>query len=538
MPKPPRFYSRKAVVARRVCLLIENGVPCHKPVASRGICARHRTQLEKSGRLEEFALRPEVKKHRFEIKQEPEPGLCRLIVNGVPCTLPVGRRGMCDRHYSTILLRPDLNLNDFAVRMETVTATIKRQKQPVPGRCLVQETVIGPVKGSTTCKCQEPIHARGLCKNHYRKLSENSALFDEIAEPVREKVSYSLKKDPKPGLCVIVQDGIGCTRVAGKKRQVCRLHGTTLNKAGLLARLTDHLIPSGTVFEKKPEQDCVDGFCRMVVNGVPCRKAPKRRGLCPSCLNLIEKHCKDDLDKYALPPKKQGDSMITRKKEIIKGFCVVNEDGTPCRKIPHARGLCQHHYKVLAGRQQVHKFAMTEEEAAVLPDIPHWYLDKNVVIDFAMYEIFQESDHPDAIAIVKDVLERKVLATVSFDCIRALYSKLGHRLAWPTMEGGKGLPATEAEIRARAYTGQLFRQRGGLWHILPNDPRHHELCAAQGKLADLTLEDALEVSLFGIAQSEYGATQFVTSDRWILEKVTGMHPRDVRKRYETVLREI
>ena len=94
---------------------------------------------------------------------------------------------------------------------------------------MVQENVIDPEKGSSTRKCWELVHARGLCKKHYRRLSENSALFDEIADPVRDKVSYSLKKDPKSGICVIVQDGIGCTRPARKKRQVCRFHSVIRN---------------------------------------------------------------------------------------------------------------------------------------------------------------------------------------------------------------------------------------------------------------------------------------------------------------------
>ncbi|MFZ2955581.1 MAG: hypothetical protein WA705_24965, partial [Candidatus Ozemobacteraceae bacterium] len=58
-----------------------------------------------------------------------------------------------------------------------------------------------------------------------------------------------------------------------------------------------------------------------------------------------------------------------------------------------------------------------------------------------------------------------------------------------------------------------------------------------GKFSDLTLEDALEVCLFGIAQSEHGAELFVTSDKWLIQKVQGMNPHDALKRYEMILKD-
>ncbi|MFZ2960198.1 MAG: hypothetical protein WA705_25225, partial [Candidatus Ozemobacteraceae bacterium] len=494
-------------------MIIENGVPCHRKVTYRGLCEMHIARLKVIGRFDEFAQRPKDRRHRFEVKPNPEPGICRLIVNGVPCTLPACRKGMCDRHYTSIWQRPDLKIDDFAPPLGMITHSYKRQRYPERGRCVVQEVINVPAKGTSIIKCKEGTHARGLCKSHYRKLSENSALFDELADPVRGKVQYELKKDPKPGQCVIIQDGIGCTRLAGQKRRVCRLHSSTLQKAELLEKLTDQFVPGETVYVKKPDSDCVDGFCRMIVNGIPCQKPPKRRGLCSSCLNLVEKF-KDDFEKYALPPRVRKESKIKRKRKPIKGLCLVIENDVPCMHVSHARGICQHHYKILTGRQKLQHFALTEEELASLPDIPHWYLDKNVVIDFVMNEVFLDSGRPDAVAIVKEVLDQKILATISLDCIRAVYSKLSHRLAREPGEG-KGLSPIEAEAEGRAYTGKLFHKRGGLWHILSHDRHHHELCTVGGKFSDLTLEDALEVCLFGIAQSEHGAELFVTSDKWL-----------------------
>ncbi|MBF0544043.1 MAG: hypothetical protein HQM08_06410 [Candidatus Riflebacteria bacterium] len=525
-----RVFIRKPVTPKGMCQLIENGIPCNRKEASRGLCGMHSQYLKLKGRLEEFALAPEKRTFNFRVKPNPEEGVCRLIVNGVPCSLPSRRRGLCIRHYAGIWQRPDLKLDDFASPANSQEIEFFRKKNPPTGICVVKEMA----GKETILKCSEPVFARGFCKSHYRKLSQSPDLFDAIADPIREKAKYRLKQEIKPGICAIIQNNVGCTNPATGKRRVCRNHQLTLRKIGLLDELTNQFIPPKTVLEKKLNQDSVDGFCQVVVNGVPCRKVPKRRGICSSCINLIERNPEYKFSDFALPEMRQGESELKRKKEIIRGFCLIIENDEPCRKAATIRGLCRHHYRILSSRQRLTNFTLTEDEEQALPVIPHWYFDKNVVIDFVMKEVFQDAAVPEAAVLVQKVLEKKLFATISFDCVRAVYSKLGHRLTWPVNEGGKGLSSTDAEVQAREYTGKLFHGRGGLWHITANDPRHLELCTVLGKLPVLSLEDALEVYLFGIAQTDFGATLFVTSDRGILEKVTGLHPRDALKNFKVI----
>jgi len=189
--------------------------------------------------------------------------------------------------------------------------------------------------------------------------------------------------------------------------------------------------------------------------------------------------------------------------------------------------LCHNHDLLVRSRNLLDTIALTAEQMLTLPDTPHFYFDKNVVLDFVRHELFRDASVPESVALVAAVLRQKVIATISLDCTRALYSYLGHRLARSTDEGGKNMLPDEAEKQAREYTGQLFFRRGGLWQLLPFKEEQLELCTVGHRLPELSLEDALEVHLYAQAKAECGVTMFVTADREILERSGGVHPRKV-----------
>ena len=90
-------------------MLATDGVPCPRPVRWRGLCATHFQRLQKEHRVAEFAL-PSKRKYRFALKPDPDPALCRLIVNDEPCLMPAQRRGLCGRHYQGLWQRKDLDI--------------------------------------------------------------------------------------------------------------------------------------------------------------------------------------------------------------------------------------------------------------------------------------------------------------------------------------------------------------------------------------------------------------------------------------------
>jgi len=186
----------------------------------------------------------------------------------------------------------------------------------------------------------------------------------------------------------------------------------------------------------------------------------------------------------------------------------------------------------LARRQKIfQQLALTRQEMIVLPDVPHFYFDKNIPIRFAIHELFGVTPDPAAVTLVQAVLKGKIRATVSLDCIRALYSHVGHRLARSSEEGGKDLDEKEAEAMARKYAGELFFGRKGLWRFLSFTEHHFDLCTVKRKLPKLSLEDALEVHLFAVAKKKLGAELFVTADGGILVYGEAVHPRQVVKTY-------
>ena len=80
---------------------------------------------------------------------------------------------------------------------------------------------------------------------------------------------------------MIIQDDVPCTRSTASIRRVCRHHYSALHQAGKLEELTGHFKPADCVLERRPDDAQVEGFCCLVVNGVPCTNTPRGGGCAP-----------------------------------------------------------------------------------------------------------------------------------------------------------------------------------------------------------------------------------------------------------------
>ncbi|MFZ2657024.1 MAG: hypothetical protein WAX69_18975 [Victivallales bacterium] len=518
--KGPQVIIRKKNPEEELCILVENGVPCQNRRAVRGLCYAHIGYLRRIKTFEEFAL----PRKRMSLKPNPDAaeGICRLLVNGVPCSSPALQRGLCKCHYQTIWKRADLKLEDFAV--DHVKPGLLRKRYPVEGVCVIRERM----PDGSTAPCTGKARGRGLCRSHYRRLEGSPELFASLANPPREKDTFRLKKSLEPGQCAIIHNNVPCVNPGPGFRRVCHYHYSALRQAGMLEELTAQFKNKIDVFERKPDSAIVEGFCCMIVNGVRCTSKTWQRGLCLSCYQWIKKTHGAEFEKLALPDSRQKpEAALRRRHPLVKGLCLLVVDEVPCRCASKIRGLCDAHYALVRSRKLLDQIALTAAQMQTLPDTPHFYFDKNVVIDFVRHELFRDATVPESVALVMAVLRQKIFATISLDCTRALYSYLGHRLARPVDEGGKSLPPREAEKQAREYIGQLFFRRGGLWQLLPFREEQMEFCTAGQRLPELSLEDALEVHLYAQAKAECGVTMFVTADYEILERSGGVHPRKV-----------
>lgn len=316
MPSFPRsrILSKKHAPAPGLCILMDNGVPCDRSIASRGLCSLHRTHLANNGQLEDYVL--PIKSKKIDLKPNPSPqaGRCAVLQAGIPCLALAKRRGLCLRHYAGVWQRPDLRLDDFA--RDEIKPILDRKRKIVEGICLVRERM---ADGSIV-PCEEKSHARGVCHPHYKKLEKDPELFKAVADPPRKNDTFRVKKEPRPGICIAIQNDEGCTVPTSGWRRLCKNHYMNFKRVGILNELTDHFRGSPPTLERKKPEDQLPGACLLVVNGVACRNVPKRRGLCSRCLNIIEKQGLSP-DGFARPASSFGEKResIEKKLEIIRG---------------------------------------------------------------------------------------------------------------------------------------------------------------------------------------------------------------------------
>ena len=159
-----------------ICRLIVNDVPCQEKVSSRGCCLRHISMLRARSKtkpefLLDFAL--PARMPDYKLKEHPEAHVCRLIVGGVDCLAPSKVRGICTKHAVNLQgNHPDLYEALALPLRQRVLLQIKAEPHE-EGVCRL-ESQEGP--------CARQDYNRGICKIHYNYLRRyNPNLLEEIA---------------------------------------------------------------------------------------------------------------------------------------------------------------------------------------------------------------------------------------------------------------------------------------------------------------------------------------------------------------------
>jgi len=466
-----------------------------------------------------FALPSEQgRKHVFALKPNPTSAACRLIVNGEPCDRPSQRRGLCLRHYTSIWQRSDLDLDDYGLA-------------PLPQRWGLRVTLFAGM-----CRVREEgtdgpekAHARGLCARHYKILHTHPGRLDELAKARAPRVTYARRHRPLDGHCRVAENGVGCAQGADV-RGLCQRHYDALH------RRADHFDtiarPPTPVVRRRCEKalDAGDAplVCLVLANGLRCCGAPAMRGVCRRHHRILGNHRDYSLADFYLPERA---SVLSRKfdEETADGLCGVMEDGAPCARTVHVRGLCRARYRVAEIRGQLEVLALPARSRPNVHgagnDRPHDSVDKNVLYDHADHKVFGSSGQDASVSLVESIRARQARGSIRLDAVKSTYGHVRYRLNRPSDDGGRGASEEEAEARARGYVQETF-YRGGAWRFLHLDPQAFGRVVA-GQAGALTLEDALEFQTYQHARvGRGGPTMFATRDTDFPE---GVHPTHVMR---------
>ena len=491
------------------CRAAEDGADCPLPAPRlRGLCRRHYPAVKARGLLDQIGLPRAPRKYDIRLKppEQLQPGICRVVVNGEPCAVPADRRGLCDRHYAAIWQRPDLRLDDFAAA--PIWAGDFRLRRPVvPGCCRVVERDV---------VCNDPPHARGLCKNHYAWLRAHDLdLFERLAERDRSATVYTLRIRLRPDRCRVAEDGKPCGEKA-YSRGLCTHHYSVLfAKRELFDQFA--LPPkakAAAVFQCKPAAE--PGTCHILENGAGCTAPVEHRGLCMRHYRILRSRRDYHLADFLLPV---PEPVYTLKPLAQRhaALCRVMADGQPCQETPFGRGLCRRHLWALQKLGRLDELgAPPRARGGPGGPVAHAYLDKNVLFDWCDALAFGGSGQQASCDLIERVREGRLVATISASAVTSTYNHVRHRAGRPVGEGGQQLAEDAAEALAR---GTVSRMLEGTWRILSLTPHQLRTVLATAP-ATQSFEDALEWAAYQEARrSHHGPRWFVTRDRDFPESV-------------------
>jgi len=491
------------------CRAAEDGAPCSATVFMRGLCQRHYQAVKSRGLLDQIGLRPARLKYDIRLKApvQLQPGICRVVVNGEPCLVPAQRRGLCDRHYAAIWQRPDLRLDDFAAT-PIAASDFRLRRKPSPDRCRVAERDV---------PCDEPPHARGLCKRHYAWLREHDmGVFERLAERDRNSIVYTVRTRLKRGRCRVCEDGKPCPEVA-YSRGLCQHHYVVLfDKRELFLQIAEpSKAKSAAIFECKPTPE--PGTCHILENGVDCTAPSEHRGLCMRHYRILRTRKPYRLADFLLP-EREPIYALKASAQQHSAICRVMEDEQPCQESAFGRGLCRHHYRVLQKLGRLDELGAPPRAAGGRQQrAPHSYLDKNVLFDWCDAEAFGATGQKASCELVERVRAGKMVATISASAVTSSYNHVRHRAGRPVAEGGRELAEDAAESLARQT---LRRMLQGAWRIL--SLAAHDLRTVLATAPETrSYEDALEWAAYQEARrGHHGPRWFVTRDGDFPEGVT------------------
>jgi hypothetical protein len=421
----------------------------------RGLCQRHYQAVKSRGLLDQIGLPPARSKYDIRLKAlvQLQPGICRVIVNGEPCMVPAQRRGLCDRHYAAIWQRPDLQLDDFAAT-PIAASDFRLRRKPAPDRCRVVERDV---------PCDEPPHARGLCKRHYTWLREHDmGVFERLAERDRNSIVYTVRTRLKRGRCRVCEDGKPCPEVA-YSRGLCQHHYVVLfDKRELFLGIAEpSKAKSAAIFERKPTPE--PGTCHILENGVGCTAPSEYRGLCMRHYRILRVRKPYRLADFLLP-EREPLYALKALAQHHSAICRVMEDEQPCQESAFGRGLCRHHYYALQKLGRLNELGAPPRAAGGRQQrAPHSYLDKNVLFDWCDAEAFGATGQKASCELVERVRTGKMVATISASAVTSSYNHVRHRAGRTVAEGGRELAEDAAESLARQT---LRRMLQGAWRIL------------------------------------------------------------------------
>jgi hypothetical protein len=483
------------------CRAAEDGAACPADAKFRGLCPRHYGAAKAHRVLDRIGLPPIKLKHDLRLKAAGllQPGICRVVVNGEPCPMPAERRGLCDRHYAAIWQRPDLRLDDFAAATIT-SGDFRARKRPLPDRCRIVERDV---------PCDEPPHARGMCKRHYAWLRANEMeTFERLAERDRSSFIYTLRIRLRPGRCRAAENGHPC----GEQhycRGLCAHHYAVLfDQRELFDQIA---LPARTkvaaVFERKLSPE--PGTCHILENGVACTAQLEHRGLCMRHYRILRARKPYRLADFLLP---EAEPVYALKPLAQRhpAICRVLENGQPCQDTAFGRGLCRGHHRALQRLGRLDHFGAAPLAAGTAGRrVPHAYLDKNILFDWCDAQAFAGSGQQTSCQLVERARAGRMVATISASAVTSAYNHVRHRASRPRTEGGQALDQNGAETLARDTLKRLLE---GTWCILslsPNDLR----TVLDTAHALQSYEDALEWAAYQEARrGHHGPRWFVTRD--------------------------
>lgn len=446
-----------------VCRLIEDGNLCPNLTKSRGICEHHIQILRKRPDLnpDDFKA-PKHQQHgppkmvaiyALKAHEDQRPGICRISVNGVPCTRAAGERGTCKSHQEWITRR---KLDEEHLLL--LPAPVPRAPEPVaytlrtnirPGICRVQENGIG---------CERRASSNGLCRRH----NGRSRRYASLARLALPATIFTVIEQPAPGTCRVGENGMPCSRPA-TYRGVCHYHGRALRASPTYQPMlhgTFYLPIHEVVYTLKTPIELQDDLCRVSVDGTPCLAVPQVRGLC----KIHHRIARDS----------------GRMDELGKPSCAVRD---PMRRLYGAGN-----------------------------DVPHVYLDKNIQFD-ALDSVAFDDHCPEASwRLVSMILEGQMIGTISTDAVKVAYNRLRYRAVKSVNLDGLGYNDIQAEEFVRKKIRDFYFTPVGGWRIITIDAPTFRTIFANAT-PTLSLEDALEWQVYQQARTQPAKPQwFVTRD--------------------------
>lgn len=261
----------------------------------------------------------------------------------------------------------------------------------------------------------------------------------------------------------------------------------------------------------------------MVEDDVPCNEPTFRRGVCRRHHTILGSHADYSLlDFYTEEP--EAELRVKAEGDRADGLCIAIQDGIACEAPPLARGFCRRHYRYIHERGLLDALGLPPRSRyaphGAANDLPHGYLDKNVLFDHADHVVFATPGQEGSVQLVEQARRGAFRASVSIDAVKTTYNHLRHRLQRPLEEGGKSLEEEDAERIARDYVRDTFF-RGGAWRFVALAAAQIGAVVLRDDTA-LSLEDALELEAYeSTCRGRAAPTWFVTRDTDFLE---GVHP--------------